>query len=94
VVRAAGLRRLNADQVLVLVNGKRRHNSALLQSSSWTSSGSTPADLDLIPLSAIDYIEILRDGAAAQYGTDAIAGVINIRLKRDDGGSQAQLGWG
>jgi len=94
VVRAAGLRGLNADQVLILVNGKRRHNSALLQSSSWTSSGSTPADLDLIPVSAIDHIEILRDGAAAQYGSDAIAGVINIILKRDDSGAQAQLGWG
>ncbi|MBN6151876.1 TonB-dependent receptor [Xanthomonas sp. AmX2] len=94
VVRAAGLRGLNADQVLVLVDGKRRHNSALLQSSSWTSSGATPADLDLIPVSAIDHIEILRDGAAAQYGSDAIAGVINIILKRDDSGGQAQLGWG
>jgi len=94
VIRAAGLRGLNADQTLVLVNGKRRHNSALLQSGSWTSSGSTPVDLDMIPISAIDHIEVLRDGASAQYGSDAIAGVINIILKEQDNGGQATAGFG
>ncbi len=94
VVRAAGLRGLNADQVLILVNGKRRHASGLLQSGSWTSSGSTPADLNLIPIGAIDHIEILRDGAAAQYGSDAIAGVVNVILKADDSGGQVQASWG
>ncbi|WP_177431617.1 TonB-dependent receptor plug domain-containing protein [Pseudomonas huaxiensis] len=94
VIRAAGLRGLNADQVLVLVNGKRRHNSGLLQSGSWTSSGSTPADLDLIPANLIERIEVLRDGAAAQYGSDAIAGVINIILKQQDSGGQASASYG
>lgn len=94
VIRAAGLRGLNADQVLVLVNGKRRHNSGLLQSGSWTSSGSTPSDLDLIPANLIERIEVLRDGAAAQYGSDAIAGVINVILKQQDSGGQASASFG
>ncbi|KAF1053497.1 MAG: Vitamin B12 transporter BtuB [Stenotrophomonas maltophilia] len=94
VVRTAGLRGLNADQTLILVNGKRRHNSGLLQSGSWTSGGSTPVDLDMIPISAIDHIEVLRDGASAQYGSDAIAGVINIILKQTDNGGQATTSFG
>lgn len=88
VVRAAGLRGLQADQVLILVNGKRRHNSALLQSGSWTSSGSNPVDLDLIPASAIGRLDILRDGAAAQYGSDAISGVINVTLDQSKSGGR------
>lgn len=94
VVRAAGLRGLNADQVLILVNGKRRHNSALLQSSSWTNSGSAPVDMDLIPAGAISHIEVLRDGASAQYGSDAISGVINVILKDADHGGRITAGWG
>lgn len=89
VVRPASLRGLNADQVLVLVNGKRRHNSAVLNVASRLNNGSAPIDLDLIPLSLIDHIEVLRDGAAAQYGSDAIAGVINIILKSSIEGDNA-----
>jgi iron complex outermembrane receptor protein len=63
---------------LVLVNGKRRHNGAFLSNSTADTSGSNPVDIDLIPTSGIDRIEVLKDSAAAQYGTDAIAGVINI----------------
>jgi iron complex outermembrane receptor protein len=80
-VRPATLRGLGPDQVLVLVNGKRRHQSALVHLNSSIGRGSTGVDLNAIPLSAIEHIEVLRDGAAAQYGSDAIAGVINLVLK-------------
>ena len=80
-VRPATLRSLAPDQTLVLVNGKRRHNSALVNVNGFVGRGSAPVDLNAIPSSMIDHIEILRDGAAAQYGSDAIAGVINIVLK-------------
>ena len=80
-VRPAMLRGLGPDQVLVLINGKRRHQSALVHLNGSIGRGSTGVDLNAIPVSAIDHIEILRDGAAAQYGSDAIAGVINIVLK-------------
>jgi iron complex outermembrane receptor protein len=80
-VRPATLRGLGPDQVLVLINGKRRHQSALVHLNDSIGRGSTGSDLNAIPLAAIDHIEILRDGAAAQYGSDAIAGVINIVLK-------------
>jgi iron complex outermembrane recepter protein len=80
-VRPATLRGLGPDQVLVLINGKRRHQSALVHLNGSIGRGSTGVDLNAIPLSAIDHIEVLRDGAAAQYGSDAIAGVINIVLK-------------
>ena len=80
-VRPATLRGLAPDQVLVLVNGKRRHNSALVNVNGTVGRGSTAVDLNAIPASAIERIEILRDGAAAQYGSDAIAGVVNIVLK-------------
>ena len=79
-VRPAKIRGLSGDELLVLVNGKRRHNTAVYNN---FGTGSVPVDLDLIPVSAIDHIEFLRDGAAAQYGSDAIAGVLNIVLKRD-----------
>ncbi len=85
-VRPATLRSLSPDQTLVLVNGKRRHNSALVNVNGFVGRGSAPVDLNAIPSSMIDHIEILRDGAAAQYGSDAIAGVINIVLKQGDGG--------
>ncbi len=81
-VRPATLRGLGPDQLLVLVNGKRRHTSALVNVNA-IGRGSAGVDLNAIPASAIDHIEVLRDGAAAQYGSDAIAGVINIILKSD-----------
>ncbi|MEO5820660.1 MAG: TonB-dependent receptor, partial [Vicinamibacteraceae bacterium] len=80
-VRPATLRGLGPDQVLVLINGKRRHQSALVHLNGSVGRGSTGVDLNAIPVAAIDHIEVLRDGAAAQYGSDAIAGVINIVLK-------------
>lgn len=80
-VRPATLRGLGPDQVLVLINGKRRHNGALVHVNGSIGRGATGVDLNAIPASAIQRIEILRDGAAAQYGSDAIAGVINIVLK-------------
>ena len=83
-VRPASLRGMGPDQVLVLVNGKRRHTTALVHVNGTMGRGSTGADLNAIPVTAIERIEILRDGAAAQYGSDAIAGVINIVLKSGD----------
>jgi iron complex outermembrane recepter protein len=79
--RPATLRGLGADQVLVLVNGKRRHTNALINVNGTVGRGQAAVDLNSIPASMIDRVEILRDGAAAQYGSDAIAGVINIVLK-------------
>ena len=80
-VRPSTLRGLGPDQALVLINGKRRHTSALVNVNGTIGRGSTGVDLNAIPASMIDHIEILRDGASAQYGSDAIAGVINIVLK-------------
>ena len=80
-LRPASLRGLSPDDVLVLVDGKRYHTSALVNYNSSVGRGAAPVDLNSIPISAIDHIEVLRDGAAAQYGSDAIAGVINIVLK-------------
>ncbi|WP_276504515.1 TonB-dependent receptor [Terrimonas pollutisoli] len=77
----ASLRGLGPDQVLVLINGKRRYTTALVNLNGTFGRGAIGTDLNAIPVSAIDRIEILRDGAAAQYGSDAIAGVINIILK-------------
>ena len=75
------LRGLGPDQVLVLVNGKRRHNGALVNINNSIGRGSAGVDMNALPASAIERIEVLRDGAAAQYGSDAIAGVVNIILK-------------
>lgn len=80
-VRPATLRGLGPDQVLVLINGKRRHQTAVVHINNTVGRGSTGVDLNAIPVAAVERIEILRDGAAAQYGSDAIAGVINIVLK-------------
>lgn len=79
-INPASLRGLGPDQVLVLINGKRYHHSALLNVNGTFGRGTVGTDLNSIPTSAIKRIEILRDGAAAQYGSDAIAGVINIVL--------------
>ena len=81
IIRPATLRSLGPDQLLVLVNGKRRHQQALVNVQQTIGRGSAGTDINAIPLSAIHHIEVLRDGAAAQYGSDAIAGVINIVLK-------------
>ncbi|HET8899555.1 MAG TPA: TonB-dependent receptor [Rhodanobacteraceae bacterium] len=81
----AQLRGLAPDQTLVLINGKRQHTTSIVNVNGSLGRGSSPVDLNAIPVAAIDHIEVLRDGAAAQYGSDAIAGVINIILK---GGSQ------
>ena len=88
-VDPASLRGLGPDQVLVLVNGKRRHSSALVNINGTVGRGSVGTDLNVIPAAAIKRIEVLRDGAAAQYGSDAIAGVINIQLKDDSTGVSA-----
>ena len=80
-LRPATLRGLGPDQVLVLVNGKRRHKSALIHVNTSVGRGTAGVDMNTIPVSAIKRIEVLRDGASAQYGSDAISGVINIILK-------------
>ena len=92
-LRPATLRGLAPDQVLVLVNGKRRHISALLNLNGSVGRGSAGVDMNTIPPLAIDRIEVLRDGAASQYGSDAIAGVINIQIKKREGG-RAQMSFG
>jgi iron complex outermembrane recepter protein len=87
----ARLRGLSPNDVLVLVNGKRRHTTSNLAVDAGSPfQGGAAADLNFIPLDAIDHVEVLTDGAAAQYGTDAIAGVVNIILKKNtSGGSLA-----
>lgn len=92
-VRPATLRGLGPDQTLVLINGKRRHTSAILHVNGSVGRGSTGVDLNAIPANMIQRIEVLRDGAAAQYGSDAIAGVINIVLK-DTKGLDASFSYG
>ncbi|GGE05474.1 TonB-dependent receptor [Tsuneonella deserti] len=92
-VRPATLRGLAPDQTLVLVNGKRRHTSALLNLNGSVGRGSAAVDLNTIPPIAIERIEVLRDGASSQYGSDAIAGVINIQLRKREG-NKAQVTYG
>lgn len=82
------IRGLSGDYVLVLVNGKRRHTTSLINNLSRISGGSTPVDIDLIPANAIGRLEVLRDGAAAQYGSDAISGVINFILDSNPEGGE------
>ena len=93
-VRPAQLRGLAPDHTLVLVNGKRRHTSALLNLNGSVGRGSSAVDLNAIPANAIKRIEVLRDGAAAQYGSDAIAGVINIVLKDASEGGEVSATYG
>ena len=93
-LRPATLRGLGPDQTLVLVNGKRRHKSALLHVNTSVGRGTAGTDFNAIPSAAIERIEVLRDGAAAQYGSDAIAGVINIVLKDDVDTGNADIYWG
>lgn len=82
-VRPATLRGMGPDQVLLLVNGKRRHGSALIHVNTSVGRGTAGYDINSIPISAVDRVEVLRDGASALYGSDAISGVINIILKND-----------
>lgn len=90
-VKTLSLRGLAGDQTLVLVNGKRRHASAILHVNGTTQNGQTPVDLDLLPGSAVGRIEILRDGASAQYGSDAIGGVVNVIFDPTPDGLSAEV---
>ena len=85
LVDSAALRGLGSDQTLVLMNGKRRHNTSLVNIFGARNRGNTGTDMNAIPLLAVKNIQVLRDGAAAQYGSDAIAGVINVELKKSLG---------
>ena len=93
-VRPATLRGMAPDQSLVLVNSKRRHASALVNLNTSIGRGSAAVDLNTIPSSIVKSIEVLRDGAAAQYGSDAISGVVNVRLRTDRSGGEAALTYG
>nr|WP_245662364.1 TonB-dependent receptor [Tenacibaculum soleae] len=90
----ASLRGLGPDQTLVLINGKRRHQSSLVNIFGTRGRGNSGTDLNAIPTAAIKRIEVLRDGASAQYGSDAIAGVINIVLKDATDGVSGSIGYG
>ena len=93
-VRPATLRGLAPDQTLVLVNSKRRHSSSLVNLNGSIGRGSSAVDLNTIPSSIISTVEVLRDGASAQYGSDAIAGVVNIRLKQASSGGGVTASYG
>ncbi|MBY9066134.1 TonB-dependent receptor [Hyphomonas sp. WL0036] len=94
-VRPAALRGLAPDQTLVLVNGKRRHSASLVNVNGSIGRGSSAVDLNTIPSLAVGGVEVLRDGASALYGSDAIAGVVNVRLREANTGGavQASYGW-
>ena len=93
-IRPATLRGQGPDQTLVLVNGVRRHATALVNTNGSVGRGSAAVDLNAIPSTAIERIEVLRDGAAAQYGSDAIAGVLNLRLRKAASGGGASVTYG
>jgi len=93
-VRAAQLRGLSPDQLLVLVNGKRYHTTSTLALDSKIGRGTAPVDLATLPTGAIARVDVLRDGAGAQYGSDAIAGVIDLGLDRRASGAIADLSYG
>lgn len=93
-IRPATLRGLAPDQTLVLVNSKRRHQSALVNVNGSVGRGSAAVDLNAIPLAAVESIEVLRDGASAQYGSDAIAGVVNLRLREEREGGKTTVSFG
>ena len=94
LVRPAQLRGLSPDQVLVLVNGKRRHTTSITGIDSKIGRGTAPVDFNSIPSNAIRRIEVLRDGAGAQYGSDAIAGVVNVILDNRAEGIDLSVGYG
>ncbi|HEU4627133.1 MAG TPA: TonB-dependent receptor [Steroidobacteraceae bacterium] len=93
-IRPATLRGLSPDQTLVLLNSKRRHASSLVNVNGTIGRGAAAVDLNTIPTAAVQSIEVLRDGASAQYGSDAIAGVINVRLKEARDGGDVSLTYG
>lgn len=93
-VRPATLRGLAPDQTLVLVNSKRRHATALVNLNGSVGRGAASVDLNALPLAAIERVEVLRDGASAQYGSDAIAGVVNIKLREARSGGEATASYG
>nr|WP_232849829.1 TonB-dependent receptor [Bowmanella yangjiangensis] len=93
-LRPATLRGLGPDQTLVLINGKRRHQASLIHINTSVGRGTAGTDMNAIPAAAIKRIEVLRDGAAAQYGSDAIAGVINLVLKDSAEQGSAGLSYG
>ncbi len=93
-VRPANLRGLSPDSTLVLVNGKRRHRASVISFSDGSNYGTQGADLSTIPAIALEQVEVLRDGAAAQYGSDAIAGVLNFKLREDTEGLEVQTSYG
>lgn len=93
-LRPATLRGLGPDQTLVLINGKRRHQASLIHINTSVGRGTAGVDMNAIPAASIQRIEVLRDGAAAQYGSDAIAGVINIVLKDADDGGHISTSYG
>ncbi|MET0256155.1 MAG: TonB-dependent receptor [Luteibacter sp.] len=94
VARPVTLRGLSPDQVLVLIDGKRQHAGAFLNLGGAIGRGSNPVDLNAIPVSAIERIEVLRDGQSARYGSDAIGGVINVILKKGGTGGQVTAKFG
>ena len=94
LIRPANLRGLPSDSTLVLVNGKRRHRASVIPEFGGISNGSHGADISAIPAIALERVEVLRDGAAAQYGSDAIAGILNFRLREDREGLTVQTGYG
>ena len=93
-VRAGQLRGLSPDQMLVLVNGKRRHTSAVVNSETKIGRGTAAVDFNTLPLNAVHHVEVLRDGAGAQYGSDAIGGVVNLILDRESVRPEFNVGYG
>jgi iron complex outermembrane receptor protein len=93
-IRPATLRGMSPDQTLVLVNSKRRHASSLVNVNGSIGRGSAAVDLNTIPTAIVKTVEVLRDGAAAQYGSDAISGVVNMRLRTDRTGGEATVNYG
>lgn len=93
-IRPATLRGLSPDQTLVLVNSKRRHTSSLVNVNGTVGRGAAAVDMNTIPTGIIKNIEVLRDGASAQYGSDAISGVVNLQLRKDRDGGDITLSYG
>jgi len=93
-IRPATLRGMAPDQTLVLINSKRRHASSLVNVNGSIGRGSAAVDLNTIPTAIVKSVEVLRDGAAAQYGSDAISGVVNMRLRTDRDGGEASVTYG
>ena len=95
LIRPANLRGLPADAALVLINGKRRHRASVITFlAGGIADGSQAADLSVIPAIALDHVEVLHDGASAQYGSDAIAGVLHFVLKNSSEGGMVKAHWG